>query len=101
MWVFVCFDLPVKTKANRIACNEFRTFIKRQGFDRFQYSIYLRFCLTVASKKTYIKRLCKKIPFNGKISIFSLTNKEFKEMKSFHNKKREKKIEKILQLELF
>lgn len=44
MWLLVMFDLPVDTKANRKAANDFRHRLLDFGFERCQFSVYLRFC---------------------------------------------------------
>lgn len=101
MWIFICFDLPSKTKTERREYKNFRQFLLKQGFDMYQYSIYFRFCFSNTSKDTYVQRISKKLPNNGEVSILLVTNKQFKTIKKFSNKKREIINEKPKQLELF
>jgi CRISPR-associated endonuclease Cas2 len=44
MWLFVFFDLPVGTKAERRAATRFRNFLKDDGFLMLQWSVYARVC---------------------------------------------------------
>ena len=43
MWVLVMFDLPVDTDEAVKAANGFRNALLDLGFERCQYSVYLRF----------------------------------------------------------
>src|SRR5690606_10848323 len=44
MWVLVLFDLPTETRKERKAAGMFRKKLLDDGFQMFQFSIYLRFC---------------------------------------------------------
>ena len=44
MWIFVFFDLPTETKRERKIYADFRKQLLRDGFNMFQFSIYLRHC---------------------------------------------------------
>ena len=44
MWLFVFFDLPTKTKADKKKYTKFRRFLLQDGFIMMQYSIYTRIC---------------------------------------------------------
>ena len=44
MWVLVFFDLPTETKKDRKIYARFRKDIMADGFNMFQFSIYLRHC---------------------------------------------------------
>ena len=44
MWVLVLFDLPTETAAERKIYAKFRKNILKDGFQMFQFSIYLRHC---------------------------------------------------------
>ena len=40
MWLFVVFDLPVKTKKDRKNANQFRKNLLKDGFTMMQVSVY-------------------------------------------------------------
>ena len=42
MWVMVFFDLPTETRKERKAASEFRKQLVSDGFNMFQFSIYIR-----------------------------------------------------------
>ena len=44
VWMFVFFDLPVGTKADRRWATKFRNFLKDDGFMMLQWSVYARVC---------------------------------------------------------
>src|SRR5690348_18130879 len=44
LWLFVFFDLPVKTKTQRRDATRFRNFLIQEGFDMIQLSVYVRVC---------------------------------------------------------
>ena len=44
MWILVTFDLPVETRKQRKAAQDFRMFLLDRGFEMSQFSNYLRFC---------------------------------------------------------
>jgi len=46
MWLYVMFDLPVGTKAERKAATQFRKFLLDEGFEMAQFSVYLRFAVS-------------------------------------------------------
>ena len=47
LWVLVFFDLPTETKAQRKIYAKFRKDILRDGFQMFQFSIYMRHCVSI------------------------------------------------------
>ncbi len=42
LWLFVFFDLPVGTKAERNTATRFRNFLKDDGYMMLQFSVYAR-----------------------------------------------------------
>ena len=44
MWLFVFFDLPTTTKAERRNAAQFRKALEKDGFTMMQYSVYVRHC---------------------------------------------------------
>mgnify|MGYP000264015746 CR=1 FL=1 len=44
MWVLVFFDLPTDTKKDRKNYTRFRKDIMKDGFQMFQFSMYIRHC---------------------------------------------------------
>lgn len=101
MWLLVLFDLPTDTKQNRREAALFRKLLLGDGFQMFQFSIYLRHCPSKENAKVHIQRVKNNIPKYGKIGILCITDKQFASMELFYGKNpAEKKLEPI-QLELF
>jgi len=101
MWVFILFDLPTETKAERKAASDFRKKILNDGFNMFQFSIYLRHCPSSENAEVHINRVKEIMPEYGQIGILRITDKQFGDMEIYSNRKPEKKQTEAIQLELF
>ena len=65
MWLITMFDLPVDTKEAR---EDYRKFVKalfRDGFDRMQFSIYIRYCASEENAIVHRKRVANAVPPDG------------------------------------
>lgn len=101
MWIFVFFDMPTETKKQKKAYSDFRKKLLNDGFDMFQFSIYLRHCASAENCEVHIARVKSFLPPDGTIGILSVTDKQFGNMMLFHGKKRESLNPPVQQLELF
>lgn len=101
MWVFVFFDLPVDTKKARKAANGFRKALVKDGFDMFQFSIYLRCCPSRENANVHIKRVKQHLPKYGMVGILCITDKQFERMEIFEATKEATLNPPTQQLELF
>jgi CRISPR-associated protein Cas2 len=101
MWVLVFFDLPTETKQERKRYARFRKDILADGFDMFQFSIYLRHCSSRENAEVHIKRVKSILPDKGHIGIMYVTDKQFGAMEIFQGVKQIKNPDTIQQLELF
>lgn len=101
MWVFVLFDLPTETKKDRKIYADFRKKLQQDGFTMFQFSIYLRHCMSVENANVHIKRVKKNLPEKGQIGILYITDKQFGMMELFFGKQSAPKKTEGQQLELF
>ncbi|TYC16297.1 CRISPR-associated endonuclease Cas2 [Bizionia gelidisalsuginis] len=101
MWVLVFFDLPTETKIERKAASGFRKNLIKDGFDMFQFSIYLRNCPSRENANVHIKRVKNTLPKHGKVGILCVTDKQFGSMELFHGKKQTDLPNTTQQLELF
>ena len=91
MWLFVFFDLPVVTKRERKAAALFRKNLMKDGFVMFQYSVYIRHCGSHESLKVHIKRVQSIVPSIGRVSILSVTDKQYGDIVNFWGKGIQKK----------
>ncbi len=101
MWILVFFDLPTETKANRKVYSDFRKALIKDGFQMFQFSIYLRHCASRENAEVHIKRVKKILPKYGHIGILLITDKQFGNMELYFGKQPSALPEIGQQLEMF
>lgn len=101
LWVLVFFDLPTETRLERKIASEFRKGLQKDGFDMFQFSIYLRFCASYENAQVHIKRVKSILPDKGKVCIMQITDRQYGMMELFFGQEKIKKKNIIQQLELF
>jgi CRISPR-associated protein Cas2 len=101
MWVLVFFDLPTETSSERKIAAKFRQNIMKDGFQMFQFSIYLRHCASMENAEVHIKRTKSKLPENGHVGILSITDKQFGDIEIFYGKKLQDNPNVSQQLEMF
>lgn len=101
MWVLVFFDLPTETKKERKIYAKFRKDIMADGFNMFQFSIYLRHCPSRENADVHIQRVKKILPAKGHVGIMSITDKQFGMMEIFRGHDLVETPDTVQQLELF
>jgi len=101
MWILVFFDLPTETKKQRSVASKFRKYLVDDGFNMFQFSIYLRHCPSRENADVHIRRVKKKLPSEGKVGILCVTDKQFGQMELFQASKEKDLPTMPQQLELF
>lgn len=101
MWILVFFDLPTETKKDRKAASDFRKKLIQDGFNMFQFSIYVRHCPSTENAKVHILRVKRNLPEYGQVGILSITDKQFGSIELFVGKKVQETAPPVQQLELF
>ncbi len=101
MWVLVFYDLPTETARERKVAAMFRKNILKNGFQMFQFSIYLRHCASRENADVHIKRAKALLPEHGHVGIMCITDKQFGMMEIFHGKKPISTAPPVQQLEMF
>lgn len=101
MWVIVMFDLPTETKRDRKIYAKFRKDILADGFNMFQFSMYLRHSPSRENADVHIRRIKSILPEKGHIGIMCITDKQFGMMEIFKGREKAESPETIQQLELF
>lgn len=101
MWVMVFFDLPTETKKDTKNYRKFVDVLEKDGFSRFQFSIFLRHCPSMENAKVHIRRIKINLPPRGHVGIIHITDKQFGMMEVFISAKKELAPQPIQQLELF
>jgi CRISPR-associated protein Cas2 len=101
MWMLVMFDLPVDTAENRKAANDFRFDLLDFGFERCQYSIYLRFVEGREQADTWTRRVQSVLPAGGKVYVLYFTDKQYQGIVRFERRIRRKPPKNPGQFQLF
>jgi len=101
MWILVFFDLPTETAKERKIAGLFRKNIMKDGFQMFQFSIYMRHCSSRENAEVHIKRVKTILPEKGHVGIMCITDKQFGMMEIFHGKKITMANAPVQQLEMF
>lgn len=101
MWIFVFFDLPTETKKNRKDAAKFRKDLEKDGFTMMQYSVYIRHCPSKENMDVHIRRVEMSIPAVGRISILTVTDKQYGDIKNYVGKAQHNLQDAPQQLELF
>ncbi len=81
MYLFVFFDLPVKTKEDRRRATRFRTFLVKDGYDMMQLSVYTRVCRGQEAADKHLGRIEKNLPPRGSVRALQVTERQFARMK--------------------
>ena len=81
MWLFVFFDLPVKTKPERRTATKFRNFLIKDGYMMIQFSVYARICNGKDRVDKHLQRVQSIIPDKGNVRVIQITDKQYERMK--------------------
>lgn len=101
MWVLVFFDMPTETKKDRKEYVKFRKSILADGFQMFQFSMYIRHCSSRENADVHLLRVRRFLPPKGHVGIMCVTDKQFGAMEIFYGKEEAPKKPIAQQLELF
>lgn len=89
MWILVFYDLPTETNRQIKQNTAFRDKLIQDGFEMFQYSIYIRHCESVQNADVHIKRVKNAMPEYGYVAILKITDKQFAKIEAYNNKREE------------
>lgn len=95
------FDLPTETKAHRKKYTQFRKSLIENGFNMFQFSIYVRHCPSKETADVHKRRLRNMVPEEGIVGVLEITDKQFEKMEIYYGKKAKQPPQAPTQLELF
>jgi CRISPR-associated protein Cas2 len=101
MWVLVFFDLPTETKKDRKNYALFRKKILEDGFQMFQFSMYIRHCSSRENAEVHIRRVKGFLPPKGHVGIMCVTDKQFGSMELYYGQAEAQTPPVSQQLELF
>jgi CRISPR-associated protein Cas2 len=101
MWVLVMFDLPTETKQDKKQYAQFRKKIMADGFQMFQFSMYVRHCPSKENAEVHVQRVKRLLPAKGHVGILTITDKQFGMMEIFRGREAETTLQPVQQLQLF
>ena len=101
MWLIAMFDLPTMTKKERKDAALFRKNLEQDGFVMFQFSVYMRFCASLESAEVHLKRVRLSVPEHGKVSILTITDRQYSNIVNIWGTIEKKKIPQPVQLDFF
>lgn len=101
MWVIVMFDLPVDTKKARYEYGQFRKRLLTDGFQRMQFSVYVRACPSRENADVHVNRIQCDLPPDGEVRLLVVTDKQYERMMIFWGPKRQPNQNAVAQLQLF
>ena len=81
MRILVMFDLPTGSKSEKKSYAAFRKFLLSDGYSMEQFSVYSRIALDLEHAKTHIDRLERHKPKAGRITVLTLTEKQYEHRK--------------------
>lgn len=88
MWLLVMFDLPVLTRQDRKNYRDFHDFLEEDGFNRMQFSVYVRPCATEEKTQTHLDRVTARLPPDGEVRVLRFTDKQWERMLVFRQARR-------------
>ena len=77
MWVWVLFDLPVLTSAERKQATRFRNDLLDLGFEMVQFSVYLRHVWSKEKAESYARQVGGLVPDPGHVQVLFFTGKQY------------------------
>lgn len=101
MWVLVMYDLPTVTISERKIAAKFRKRMLKNGFQMFQFSMYLRHTSSRENAEVHIERVKNILPEKGHVGIMMITDKQFSMMEIFRGQETEARPQTVQQLEMF
>jgi CRISPR-associated protein Cas2 len=101
MWTLVMYDLPTETKKERKIAARFRKDLMHDGFNMFQFSMYIRHSASSENADVHKRRVKNNLPEHGKVGILQITDKQFGQMEIFYGTKPTEVQKGPQQLELF
>lgn len=88
MWVWVLFDLPVGTKAERKRATRFRNDLLDLGLEMVQFSVYLRHAWSREKAESYARQVGERVPESGHVQVLFFTDKQYAQSKVYRGRSR-------------
>lgn len=83
MWVWVLFDLPVGTSAERKRATRFRNDLLDLGFEMVQFSVYIRHAWSKEKAESFARQIGECVPEAGHVQVLFFTDKQYGQTRVF------------------
>lgn len=83
VWLLVMFDLPVQTKAQQRAANQFRNLLLDLGCSRVQFSVYARYFPNASQSHRVVKSIEESISPGGAVRMMRFSDAVWSSMKRY------------------
>ncbi|MBN1192261.1 MAG: CRISPR-associated endonuclease Cas2 [Coriobacteriia bacterium] len=80
MRLIVLFDLPVRTKPDKRAYQQFHKFLISDGYVMMQLSVYTRITNGLDGVQKHLARLKANLPSKGSVRAMTVTEKQYESM---------------------
>ncbi len=101
MWLFVFFDIPVKTTPEARNKRLFKKALEGDGFSMLQSSVYIRHCANIENTEAHINLIKKEMPPTSHLSILYVNDDEYDTIQHLWGADRKPTGKPPKQLELF
>lgn len=101
VWLFVLFDLPVVTDAERKRYVRFRRGLLSRGFSMLQWSVYARAYVNLAASGSHARAIAAHVPEGGRVRLLVVTDRQFERMVVCEGESRQAPERPLAQLLLF
>jgi len=86
VWVLVMFDLPVKSRGQRKAANDYREMLYEAGFSQVQFSVYAKYLINATGMRSLLPALRGHVPPEGEVRILRLTDEQWAGMYRYYGR---------------
>lgn len=101
VWAMVLFDIPVTTPEGQREANDFRKLLRANGFHMHQYSVYVRYAISVAAHQHEHRVIKANLPTNGTVDVFLMSDEQWSRSTRFRGKTPQQQPEAPTQLTIF
>jgi CRISPR-associated protein Cas2 len=82
MWVVAIFDFPKYCKSGRQNMLLFTKHLEKEGFNKIQKGMYVRYCSTAANARVHKNKIISSIIPRSTVCLLNIADKEFSEIYS-------------------
>lgn len=93
MWIFVCIDMPSRTKHDRIYREDIVKSLTKEGFYAVNKSLFVRSCSTIVKARQFKARVLQVEYAKAGLSIIMVADQQINESYHYNGRSRKKNKE--------